>query len=313
MFINFLLFNNLMYERAVELLKNAVKKACKQHPEVGVMFSGGLDSTIIATLANKFTNVTAYTSGVEDSPDLKYSKMLKNHVDFEIKTTRFNAEDIKRSLPKIVSVINGLDPVKISIEVPFYFSSKRANQDSLNLMLSGQGADQMFGGYQRYLNTLKKGDKALQEELKEDTENIWEEQLNLDCAVCALNEVNLKFPYLDSKFRKYVMNLPAKLKIRRSDEFSAVRYVEGKKFIKKYFLRKVGERVGIPESVLNRKKKAAQYGSRAWRTIKKIAKSQSFKEKAKEVGRRNYVIATFWIRFLLLLSPCLFKNSDIAW
>jgi len=279
-----------MNKKLIELLTNAVKRVCGSESKIGIILSAGVDSTLIAIIANKFTEITAYSCGIEGSLDLECAENLKKYVDFDIKTLELSAEDIEKSLSDIVHAINDTNPVKVSVEVPFYFLSKEAHGDSINVMLCGQGADELFAGYKRYIDILaEEGYKGVEKAIRRDVENIWVEQLNKDSAVCAINKIDLRFPYMDEKFLNYTMNIPIELKIYNTDEFECVDFINNKKFVRKYILRKIAKEVGVPDFILNRKKKAAQYGSGAWKIIDRIAREKGFKIKAREVGRKDYV------------------------
>ncbi len=293
-------------EKKKELLEMAVEKSCKSEPEIGVVFSAGIDSTIMAMLASKFSRVTAYSCGVVRheqinsgnvsrqmpavSPDLEYVDKCRN-LNFEIKTIELDPEKIEMSLAKIIHVINDTNPVKVSVEIPFYFASKKAKEDGLDVMLCGQGADEMFGGYNKYLSPLPDY-PVVCEMMKKDVENIYTEQINKDMAVCKANGIELRAPYMDEEFKNYVLGISTELKlheVKNSEEFGCVDVVDDRRFIRKYILRILGKEVGVPDPVLNRRKKAAQYGSGTWKVLDRIARKEGFKEKARKAGRTDYV------------------------
>jgi asparagine synthase (glutamine-hydrolysing) len=130
--------------------------------------------------------------------------------------------------------------------------------------------------------------------MRKDVENVYESQLKNDAAICASNGVELRVPFMDGDFRNYAMQIPVELKIyevpeSEDAEFSCADEIAGKKFIRKFILRKVAQDVGIPGFIINRQKKAAQYGSGANKILDKIARNSGFKSKAKEKGRNDYV------------------------
>ncbi len=258
--------------------------------EIGVVFSGGIDSTLIAMLAARFSRVTAYCCGIAKSPDLGYVDECRN-LDLKIKVIELDPGEIERSLVGIIQAIDDINPVKVSVEIPFYFASKKAKEDGLSAMLCGQGADELFGGYNRYLSLLPDYD-AVGRMMREDVGNIYAQQISKDIAVCKVNGVELRTPYMDEEFTDYVLEIPVELKlheVKNSPEFSCVDTVDGGRFIRKYILRKLGEEVGVPDAILNRRKKAAQYGSGTWKVFDKIARQRGFKEKARKAGRKDYV------------------------
>lgn len=276
-------------ERLKELLSKAVEKTCDS--DTGVVFSAGLDSTIIAMLAAKFSRVTAYSCAIEGSPDLEYVNKCRN-LNFDVKVIELDPGEIEQSLVKIIQAINDTNPIKVSVDVPFYFASKKAKEDGLSVMLCGQGGDELFGGYFRYLDFIKGGDEELKRMIQRDVENIYIEQIDKDTAVCNAEGIELRAPYMDEEFKNYVMEIPVGLKlyeVKNSDEFSCTDIVNGRRFIRKYILRKLGKEIGVPDFILNRKKKAVQYGSGTWKVLDRIARGKGFRQKARKAGRKDYV------------------------
>lgn len=273
-------------ERLRELLTKAVEKSCDS--DIGIVFSGGVDSTIVAVLASEFSNAKAYSCGIPGSHDPEYAEEARD-LGFDVKNIELTPEKIENSLASIVSTI-GTNPVKVSVAVPFYFASKQAREDGLGIMLCGQGADELFGGYNRYLELLPDYAKV-GEIMRKDIENIHTEQLNNDIAICRENGIELRTPFMDEEFKNYSMNIPIDLKIhevKNSNEFECIDTVNDKKFIRKYILRLLGKELGVPSPILNRRKKAAQYGSGSWKTIQKLARDRGFKEEARKAGRKDY-------------------------
>jgi asparagine synthase (glutamine-hydrolysing) len=273
-------------KKLLELLENAVTESCEQ--ETGVVFSGGLDSAIVAILAARHSKATAYNCGLMDAPDTKYAKECGG-LGFDIRFIELSDESIEEALPKIVSAIGDRNPVKVAVEVPFYFASKKAREDGFSVMLCGQGSDELFGGYSRYIDALSEGLDVVADMMTRDIENIFPSQVDKDIATCRANGIELRAPYLEDAFVEYARKLPTELKIRECCEYYCTDEADGKKYIRKYILRKVGALVGVPESVLHRPKKAAQYGSGTQKAIERIARKRGFREKAKASGRTDYV------------------------
>ncbi len=263
-----------------KLLEHAVRDCCVER-EIGVIFSAGLDSTLIATIASKFAEVKAYNVGVKESHDITHSKKIKN-ARYPINRIELTEKQIESALPKIIKIINELNPLKTAVAVPFYFASKKAHEDGLRVMLCGQGGDELFGGYNKYLEHLKgHGYPGLEEIMRKDVNEIFKNQLNYDKKICKANGIELKFPFMDKKFIEYAMKIPLKLKIKRINKekpkFSCVDEVNNKKYIRKYILRKVAQEFSLPAEVINRRKKAAQYGSGVQKVMEKLAKKNGFR------------------------------------
>ena len=282
-------------EKEVETLRNlledAVGKNCEK--EVGVVYSSGIDSSLIASLASRHCKVTAYCAGTEDSEDAKYAKELKGQMGFELRVIEIDEGKVEEILPGLIKAIGTYEPLQVAVGVPLYFAAGEAKKDKLTVLLSGQGGDELFGGYNRYLVHATKGDfEALRKAMQRDAENAYSDNLDRDIAICRSFGIDLRFPYMDKDFSKYAAQLPVELKIlevKDKKEFSCIDEVDGRMFIRKYILRRLGSAVGLPKAVLNRKKKAAQYGSGSEKLIERLARKNGYKKKAMDAGRTDYV------------------------
>jgi len=274
------------------LLDDAVKQASGDEKKTGVVFSAGIDSTIIAMLANKFSSVSAYTVGTYESEDVIFAQKFKTLNLTNTKIVLITENDVKNEIENIVKILkdNNIEITRLNLStaVPVYFASKKAGEDGIKVMLSGQGADEIFGGYARYLR-MNEDERLIA--MKNDINIAYKENLNRDIAMCAFNKICLKFPYMEKNFSDYAMNIPMEFKIYEMkgdegdeyiDEFAeTIDIVEGKKFIRKFILRKLAENIGVPEFIVKRKKKAMQYGSRSEKIIEKILKkSEEYSHKA---------------------------------
>ena len=188
-------------------------------------------------------------------------------------------------LPNVVSIIDRKeDPLQVSCAVPVYIAAKAAAKDGLKIMLSGQGGDELFGGYARYLKEV--GDKKkLTDVMKRDVKRAYDDNLNRDMAMAKAHDIELRFPFMNDKLGKFVMNdIPVEFKIKsitdeKKSEFSCIDEMEGSRYVRKYILRKVAKEFGVPNNILNRPKKALQYGSHSMKMLDKIAKEEGFSGK----------------------------------
>jgi asparagine synthase (glutamine-hydrolysing) len=267
--------NNLL-----SALESSVQKACEGADKVGLIFSAGMDSTIVGVVASKFAEVRAYNVGVEGSHDSSHAREVEKQLPFRVSYVGLDPTLLEKALPAIVEVVGVQNPLKVSVAVPFHFASKKAFEDGIGIMLCGQGPDELFGGYNRYLKTVsEKGYGALAAELEGDVGAVWESQLKYDHAVAKSNGVELRFPYLDDAFKSAALLVPAQEKIKKFSgecEYGCVDETPGGRYVRKYVLRKVAERAGVPKVILDRPKKAAQYGSGSEKLVGEIAKSRGF-------------------------------------
>ena len=129
--------------------------------------------------------------------------------------------------------------------------------------LSGQGADELFGGYNRYLkhfedNTLFDAYFDLDEEIYHDIANMYHVNLERDDAVSMANGVELRVPFLDKDIIDLALDIPGIYKIKDNEDV-----------LRKHILRDAAKSMGVPDHIAERPKKAAQYGSGINKILKK--------------------------------------------
>lgn len=187
-------------------------------------------------------------------------------MNLPLRTKVIDVDDVKRYLIPVLDAIEEFNIMKIGVGMPAYIAAEMAYEDNLKVMLSGQGADELFGGYNRYLKFYEEKGERAQEDLKKDILNLYHVNLQRDDAVTMANSIELRVPYLDPDIINIAMNIPMKYKINKDDT------------LRKCILREVGAELGVPEEIVKRPKKAAQYGSGIHKMlVKKVLKDESFK------------------------------------
>lgn len=129
-------------------LVEAVKKRIpKNEKQFGVFLSGGLDSSIIASIVAKYAdNVIYYTLGNTD--DLSYVTLLAKQLNLKIKTVELpKPNELSELIDKVVYHTESYNPSIISNGLATYLLSQEAHKDGLKVVLSGEGADELFCGY----------------------------------------------------------------------------------------------------------------------------------------------------------------------
>ena len=270
----------------LKALDDSVKSLCEEEDRVGILFSGGVDSTLVGTLASKHCEAVAYAVGTEDSRDLHY--INKNKFPFEVNVIDIGDSDLTNGLKKVMSATGTPNPVRVGAGFPPYLASKVATKDGIKVMLPGQGADEIFGGYWRYMKVMSEGYDKLSELLSADTKELADELIKSDKTTCELNGIELRTPFLTPEFIKSGLSIPLEEKIKKvakghkgADEF------EGAWYVRKYALKKAAEQAGVPDDIVWRPKKAAQYGSGIHKALERIAKEKGFMEEAKKLGHRG--------------------------
>jgi asparagine synthase (glutamine-hydrolysing) len=280
-------------QKCLELLEAAVMERCREKT-VGLVFSAGIDSTLIGMLASRHCDIEAYAVGLSGSTDLEHARGMTDEVPFGIHAIEVSENGLEGDLPLIIEAAGSARPLDVGVAIPFYYSSRTASADGIRTMLCGQGGDELFGGYNRYLELLGKGGYAgLEELMRRDLRELPKSNLERDIRVCRANGVTLEVPFLDKNFMEYVSGIPTELKIKevpasRKLEYDCVDQLNGKRFIRKYIEREIAHQAGVPEEAIQRVKKAAQYGSGSQKTLEKLARKNGFRKKASEAGRQDY-------------------------
>lgn len=136
-----------------DLFEKAVERQLMADVEVGILLSGGVDSALVASVAKQKSKapVKAFTVGFEgrheDIDEIAYAQQTANLLGLEHFYKKINATDFLHSLKKIAQIVE--EPVGTTSIIPMYFLSELA-ASKVKVVLSGQGADEPLGGYNKY-------------------------------------------------------------------------------------------------------------------------------------------------------------------
>jgi asparagine synthase (glutamine-hydrolysing) len=244
---------------APKALFNAIERAMEKrsYSPCALAFSGGLDSSLLAALCSK---AELYSVGIAGSHDIRQTKRAADLLgsNNKLHLHELTIEEIESALPDVMRAVESSDPLKISIAMPLFFASKDAHNDGVRVMLSGQGADELFAGYKRY-ESMEPGE--LESALRNDLDNIAANNLERDDAVTMANAVELRVPYLDKEVVELALRISPELKIHKG--------------IRKYILRLAAAKL-LPEELTWKDKKAAQYSSGVYSALERLAKRNGY-------------------------------------
>jgi asparagine synthase (glutamine-hydrolysing) len=118
------------------VLTEAVRKRVDGHGKVGVLFSGGVDSVLIARLAAGLCNeVIAYAGGLPGSPDLTHAVKAARSIGIPIRVTELNADSIEKLVPETVAAIEDGDLLQVEAAIPMYAALGLARKDGVRVMM----------------------------------------------------------------------------------------------------------------------------------------------------------------------------------
>ncbi len=234
-------------------LGEAIETAVKLRSDEGVVaLSGGVDSALVAKLAGRECVVV----GIAGSHDLRHADQVSAELCLPLEKAIIDPRLIEDALRRVLSVIPRVDPVNASIATTLYFVAEWAGSHGYRRILAGQGADELFGGYARYLQT-----DTLAQDLERDFHGLGL-QLGRDQAVAGLHSAYFSLPYMDTRVVRAARAIPPGKKVCNG--------------VRKLPLREVAKRY-LPQSVAMCEKKAMQYGSGVAKEIQRLANRAGFK------------------------------------
>jgi len=243
-----------LYNRLIKALESSMQELKRSRPDgkVGVAFSGGLDSSIIGYLAMKHLRPTFYVVGFKGSKDVRnaigsFSRMFGEHSMESLRVIYITDDNVVEALREL-SKLGLKDILMASFEVPLYITLEHSKE---SIIISGQGADELFGGYKKYLENPSL--------MRDDFKRLLEVTVPFEDKLAKIFNKRIIRPYLMDA----VISIAKELSIEE-------KIYEG---IRKLALRRVAYLLGLPWEIITREKKAAQYGSGVMKSIRKIARS----------------------------------------
>ncbi|MBU7029523.1 MAG: asparagine synthetase B [Theionarchaea archaeon] len=214
--------------------------------DAAVLFSGGIDSSILAALSD----APLFTCGLEGSQDILFSRKAARLLKKEYIELVISEKDVREAIPRVLSIIEDKTLMNLELGLLIYFVCKTGDK---KILISGQGADELFGGYYKYEKAFnqKKDVKAL---MRKDLDTICY-GLERDGQVAERFSTLIRYPYLDPCVVQRGLGIPV------HSLFTPQR---------KGFLRKVASLLFLPDEIVSRPKKALQYGSGIHKIVKKI-------------------------------------------
>jgi asparagine synthase (glutamine-hydrolysing) len=260
----------LAIKKLQTLLQRSIEERVSGLKEVAIAFSGGLDSSIIALLAkNSGVNVRLIHVSLKNQQETEDAEKAAEAMKLPIYTYLYEEEEVAETLPKVLWLIEKPDPLKASIGIPFYWVAENTAKMKLKILLAGQGADELFGGYKRYADDYSRyGSERVQEEIFNDIVKMHENNFERDVKICKFHNVELRLPFATYSIAKFAITLPIELKIKLIDEG-----------MRKIVLRHLGKKIGLPPFIVKRQKRAIQYATGVNKILKKLAKSEGLSQK----------------------------------
>ena len=235
----------------IEALTASVSDAAvKAGNHAAAALSGGVDSCIVAAVAR----LPAVAVGAKGSHDLDAAKKAADILNLPLTVYEITEEEIPEALSCIVPVIPKKTSMDAEIAVTEYFVCRLAKESGYDVLLTGQGADELFGGYARYGTSVH-----LREDLEADLA-VYPMQQKRDFAAASLFGITFLQPFMDKRV------------IAAASQLTAEELVSGD--VRKIALRRAAE-TWLPHDLAWKPKKAMQYGSGVSKMLAKLAKKEN--------------------------------------
>ena len=245
-------------------LKNAVEKRCSttERP-IACLLSGGLDSSLIAALVNDYhvkynlPTLETYSIGLAGSEDLRYAKIVADHLGTTHTEILLTEEDFLKAIPEVIYAIESYDTTTVRASIGNWLLGKYISQNSdAKVIFNGDGSDELAGGYlyMNYAPDVIEFDKECRRLLKD----IYTfDVLRSDKSISS-HGLEPRTPFLDRAWVQYYMSIPSFLrnhKISGTIEKSLIRTA----FSEDEYKTSLGNAL-LPNEVLLRRKEAFSDG-----------------------------------------------------
>ncbi len=201
-------------------LEAAVQRQLMCDVPYGLLISGGLDSSVIAALAAKYARQRvedggktgawwpqqhSFAVGLKESPDLKMARKVADHLGMVHHEIVFTVQEGMDALSDVIYQLETFDVTTIRAATPMYLMSRKIRAMGIKMILSGEGADEIFGGYLYF----HKAPNAT--EFFEETVRKLQTLHKFDCLRAnkstAAWGIEARVPFLDREFLDLAMNI----------------------------------------------------------------------------------------------------------
>lgn len=269
-------FNSIMYHLSpqyneLEIVQNiqrflirSIEKRCSTSERpMACLLSGGLDSSIITGLVCQYhkthglPQLETYTVGLEGCDDLKYARMVADHLGTKHTEIILKEKDFIDAIPEVINAIETYDTTTVRASIGNYLAGKYiAEHSNARVIFNGDGADELLGGY-IYMYIAPDSlefDKECRRLLKDlylfDT-------LRADKCL-ATHGLESRSPYLDRSFVQYYLTIPPQIRFHTRNE-QCEKYLMRVAFCPEYY-RNSEDKTLLPDEVLWRTKEAFSDG-----------------------------------------------------
>ncbi|WP_370227587.1 asparagine synthase B [Mesoflavibacter sp.] len=246
--------NETSIAKVKEALEAAVKRQLMSDVPYGVLLSGGLDSSVTSAIAKKYAQLRiesddkqaawypqlhSFSVGLEGSPDLAAAQKVADHIGTVHHEIKFTIQEGLDAIKDVIYNIETYDITTIRSSTPMYLMARVIKSMGIKMVLSGEGADEIFGGY-LYFHKAPNAKEFHEETVRKIDKLHMYDCLRANKSLAAWG-IEGRVPFLDKEFMDVAMSLNPQDKM-----------INGER-MEKWIIRKAFEDM-LPESVAWRQK-----------------------------------------------------------
>jgi len=265
---------NLSVEEAVAKIEQMLEEgvALNISEKTGALLSAGLDSSAIALLATRFVDkMETFVAGFEEgSEDAQLSERLASELGLNHHVVKYGLKEMIEVLPDVIYYLESYDFALVRSAIPNYLVVRSAARH-VEALLSGEGGDELFAGYS-YLEGVSNLNRELRNLLYTAHNNAFQR----DDRMFFAHGVEFRVPFVHLPLVEFAFSLPPEYKINGN--------------VRKWILRKLLEKLGLPDYIVKREKRKFSDGAGSMFAMQSYAENEISDEefeKEKKKGIRN--------------------------
>ena len=249
--IKFANFENIITNIQYYLIQAVVKRIHTSERPIACLLSGGLDSSLITSIVSKYYNgkLKTFSIGLKGSEDLKYAKIVADHLKTDHTEIIVSEDDFFNSIPEVIENIESYDTTTVRASVGNYLIGKYISKHTdCKVIFNGDGSDELCGGY-LYFHKCP-NEFEFDRECKRLLNNISSFDVLRSDRCISSHGLEPRTPFLDRTWVQYYLSIDPD-----------IRFHPKRNQCEKYLLRKAFDRGNwLPKSVLWRTKEAFSDG-----------------------------------------------------
>ena len=237
-------------------------KSTVSDKKIGIAFSGGVDSSLLAKLCTDLGyDITLLTIGFANSHDILFSKEVNKILNLPHQIYEIEQPSFKEISSKIHEKIKTDNLSWNENCIAFSYVAKLAQSIDQKTIVTANGIDELFCGYNSYREAIKEGEQKVIQLMDSKIDN----ELKMMKAVNSVAsefDVTILQPFLSTRFITHAKTIPISEKITDADDL-----------FRKHIIRKLAAKIGVPKVSAGKRKKALQYGSLIHKVLLKSKKT----------------------------------------